>query len=72
VQRAFDREVPVVPFRIENIVPEKSLAYYMGPVHWLDALTPPLEQHLKKLTESVGAFVRTRISTEKQRDVERG
>src|SRR5580704_17651524 len=46
VQRAFDREVPVLPFRIENIVPEKSLAYYMGPVHWLDALTTPLEHHL--------------------------
>jgi hypothetical protein len=53
VQRAFEREVPVVPFRIENVVPEKSLAYYMGPVHWLDALTRPLEQHLRKLVVSV-------------------
>ncbi len=56
VQRAFDREVPVVPFRIENIAPEKSLAYYMGPVHWLDALTLPLEQHLQKLATSVKSF----------------
>lgn len=58
VQRAFDREVPVLPFRIENIVPEKSLAYYMGPVHWLDALTTPLEHHLQKLAASVQALVR--------------
>lgn len=58
VQRAFDREVPVVPFRIENIVPEKSLAYYMGPVHWLDALTSPLEHHLQRLAASVRALVR--------------
>jgi formylglycine-generating enzyme required for sulfatase activity len=56
VQRAFDREVPVVPFRIENIAPEKSLAYYMGPVHWLDALTLPLERHLQKLVVSVKPF----------------
>src|ERR1700691_5961593 len=56
VQRAFDREVPVVPFRIENIAPEKSLAYYMGPVHWLDALTLPLERHLQKLAASVKPF----------------
>src|SRR5947208_1656824 len=49
VQRAFDGEKPVVPFRIENVNPEKSLAYYMGPVHWLDALTPPVEDHLQKL-----------------------
>src|SRR5580704_6707775 len=59
VQRAFDREVPVVPFRIENIVPKKSLAYYMGPVHWLDALTPPFEEHLQRLAASVAALVRS-------------
>jgi TPR repeat protein len=53
VQRAFDREKPVVPFRIENVAPEKGLAYYMGPVHWLDALTPPLEQHLHQLVASM-------------------
>jgi len=29
-QRAFDGEKPVVPFRIENVPPERSLAYYMG------------------------------------------
>jgi hypothetical protein len=56
VQRAFEREVPVVPFRIENVVPEQALAYYMGPVHWLDALTPPLEQHLQKLVASLKPF----------------
>jgi formylglycine-generating enzyme required for sulfatase activity len=57
VQRAFDGEKPVVPFRIENVPPEKSLAYYMGPVHWLDALTPPLDQHLQRLAASVQRLV---------------
>ena len=57
VQRAFERDKPVVPFRIENVTPEKSLAYYMGSVHWLDALTPPAEQHLQKLAASVGVLV---------------
>jgi hypothetical protein len=57
VQQAFDKEVPVVPLRIENVSPERSLAYYMGPVHWLDALTPPLEQHLHKLAQSVTALL---------------
>jgi formylglycine-generating enzyme required for sulfatase activity len=68
VQRAFDREVPVVPFRIENIAPEKSLAYYMGPVHWLDALTLPLERHLQKLVVSVKPF--TQINAGGARSVE--
>jgi hypothetical protein len=53
VQQAFDGEKPVVPFRIENVLPQKTLRYYMGSVHWLDALTPPLEQHLQKLATSV-------------------
>lgn len=57
VQQAFDGEKPVVPFRIENVMPEKSLRYYMGSVHWLDALTPPLEEHLGKLVSSVKALV---------------
>jgi uncharacterized membrane protein YhaH (DUF805 family) len=57
VQQAFDGEKPVVPFRIENVAPEKSLRYYMGSVHWLDALTPPFEQHLQKLVASVRALI---------------
>jgi hypothetical protein len=57
VQRAFERELPVIPFRIENVIPESTLAYYMGPVHWLDALTPPLENHLKQLVASVSTIL---------------
>lgn len=58
VQRAFDNRIRVVPFRIENIDPSNSLAYYIKSVHWLDALTSPLEHHLEKLTETVAGFLR--------------
>jgi formylglycine-generating enzyme required for sulfatase activity len=68
VQRAFDREVPVIPFRIENVAPEKSLAYYMGPVHWLDALTPPLEQHVQRLVQSVKPFAHTKTFGERENE----
>jgi hypothetical protein len=57
VQQAFDGEKPVVPFRIEDVTPEKSLRYYMGSVHWLDALTPPVEQHLHRLAAAVQALL---------------
>ncbi|MCX7311520.1 MAG: TIR domain-containing protein [Alphaproteobacteria bacterium] len=57
VQQAFDGEKPVIPFRIENVSPEKSLRYYMGSVHWLDALTPPIEQHLQRLASAVRALL---------------
>ena len=51
VQHALEKEKPVVPFRIENVAPEKSSAYYMGPVHWLDAVALPLEGHLSELVK---------------------
>jgi hypothetical protein len=57
VQRAFDKEVPVVPFRIENVTPEHSLAYYVETVHWLDAVTPPFENHLKELAASIATLL---------------
>src|ERR1700732_2554720 len=53
VQQAFEEEKPVVPFRIEDVKPESALRFYIGSVHWLDALTPPVEQHLQKLTAAV-------------------
>jgi hypothetical protein len=56
VQHAFDGEKPVIPFRIENVAPERSLRYYMGSVHWLDALTPPVEHHLQQLVYAVQAL----------------
>ena len=57
VQRALDHDKQVVPLRIENVQPVQSLAYYLGPVHWLDALTPPLDSHLKQLCVAVKALL---------------
>jgi len=57
VQQAFDGEKPVVPFRLEDVLPLGMMRYYMGSVHWLDALTPPLDQHLERLVGSVAALV---------------
>jgi hypothetical protein len=58
MERAVNRGVPVLPVRIEDIVPTKALAYFMGPVHWLDAMTPPLDDHLRRLAEVAKAIMR--------------
>jgi hypothetical protein len=58
------RGKPVVPLRIEDIAPTKSMAYFVGSVHWLDALTPPLEQHLRVLAEAVKGILNLDSSTE--------
>ncbi len=53
VERAINAGIPLVPVRIENVVPTESLAYFMSTVHWLDALSPPLEEHLHRLAQAI-------------------
>ncbi len=57
VTRAVSKGVPIIPMRIQNIEPTKTLAFHMGAVHWLDALTPPLDAHLKHLAASIEALL---------------
>ena len=60
IERAVSRSVPIIPFRIEDVTPGVSLDYFIGSVHWLDALTPPLEQHLDSLVATVRKLVPAR------------
>jgi hypothetical protein len=57
VERAVSKGIPVIPLRIEDIAPTHSLEYFIGTVHWLDALTPPLEGHLRRLADTVTALL---------------
>jgi hypothetical protein len=57
IERVVGRGIPIIPVRIEDTAPTKAMAYFMGPVHWLDALTPPLEQHLHRLAESLKSLL---------------
>jgi len=49
VERAVNRNMPIVPFRIENVMPSKGMEYFISSQHWLDAYQPPLDDHLEKL-----------------------
>ena len=53
IERAVSHGSTIMPLRIEDVVPAKSLDYFIGSVHWLDALTPPLEAHLQRLAGNV-------------------
>jgi hypothetical protein len=46
---AVSKGLTIVPLRIEDVIPSKSMEYLIGLPHWLDALTPPLEQHVERL-----------------------
>jgi biotin transporter BioY len=52
VERAVNRGIAVIPFRIEDVPMSKTLEYFISTPHWLDALTPPLQQHLERLAET--------------------
>ena len=59
VERAVNKGVPIIPFRIEEVMPTRSLEYFISTPHWMDAMSPPLEKHLTKLTEVVLTLLST-------------
>jgi tetratricopeptide (TPR) repeat protein len=61
IESAVSAGIPLIPLRIEEVLPCKSLQYFIGPQHWLDAWTPPLEQHLHRLTDTIKVLLSKRI-----------
>lgn len=53
VDRAVHHGLAIIPLRLEDIPMSKQMEYYVSDVHWLDAFTPPLEQHISKLVKVV-------------------
>jgi len=51
IERAFNLEKIIIPFRIEDVLPSDEFQYFIGRRHWLDALTPPMEDHISKLVQ---------------------
>lgn len=57
VERAVHLGLPILPFRIEDVMPERSLEYFMSVPHWFDALSPPVEDHVDKLADVVAMLI---------------
>ena len=53
VERAVSLGIAVLNFRIEDIAPSKTLEYLISTPHWLDAMNPPLEDHLTRLADTL-------------------
>jgi hypothetical protein len=62
IERAASKGVPIVPMRIEEITPTKPMEYFLGEIHWKDALTPPLTAHLEKLIGTVTATLQVDVA----------
>jgi tetratricopeptide (TPR) repeat protein len=57
VERAVARGLPIIPVRLENVLPAKSLEYFISAAHWLDAFPPPVENYLNDLAGAVKGLV---------------
>lgn len=53
VERAVSNKVPVIPIRIEDVLPSGSMEYFISSQQWLDASVPPVEQYLDKLVDAI-------------------
>ncbi|MEQ1896854.1 MAG: toll/interleukin-1 receptor domain-containing protein [Vicinamibacterales bacterium] len=57
VERAVHKGINIIPLRIENTTPTKTLEYFISAPHWLDAMSVPLELHIDKLATAVKSLL---------------
>ena len=57
VTKAISKSLLIIPFRIEEVTPSKSMDYLIGTPHWLDAISPPMDQHIDKLAATIKKFL---------------
>ena len=60
VERAVHKQLSILPFRIENVLPSKSLEFFLSAQHWMDAFPPPLEPHYARLC----TYLKTNLAAE--------
>ncbi|MGH8289722.1 MAG: toll/interleukin-1 receptor domain-containing protein [Steroidobacteraceae bacterium] len=49
VERAVSKDLRILPFRLENVLPSKSLEYFLSSQHWLDGFPSPRKAHYERL-----------------------
>ena len=43
----------LLPFKVDQNELSDRLRYHLGPCHWVDAITPPLEAHIQELIQRI-------------------
>ncbi|MGA1793866.1 MAG: TIR domain-containing protein [Thermoplasmatota archaeon] len=66
VERAVNKKIPIILFRITDITPSEELEYYISAIHWLDAINEPLEEHIDHLAKTVQQTLEAEIETMEQ------
>lgn len=53
LEKAAYKGIPIIPFRIEDVLPSKPIELLIHSIHWMDALTDPLDEHIEKLIKII-------------------
>jgi hypothetical protein len=62
VERAVHKGVSILPVRIEDVLPSRSLEYFLSTQHWLDAFPVPREPHYTRLCTHLAAILAAAVS----------
>jgi hypothetical protein len=65
VERAANRAISIIPLRVENVAPVRSLEFFISSAHWLDAYTPPMDHHLGYLGDVILHLLEGKSAPEK-------
>jgi hypothetical protein len=63
ISLAFDNNLIIIPFKIDNIPPEPGKQYYLARTHWLDAMNPPTQEQIDTLVGYVRSFLAEKTTT---------
>jgi hypothetical protein len=75
ILQATQHSVPIITFRIEDVQPSGPLGYELNSIHWLDAVTRPLERHIETLAgtlQKLLAITPSPVEAAPARRVQRG
>src|SRR5262249_6016637 len=53
VERAVAGNKPVFPVRIEEVLPARSLEFFVSATHWIDAWQGALTEHVERLADEL-------------------
>jgi hypothetical protein len=57
VERAVHKDLRILPFRIEDVLPSRSLEYFLSSQHWLDGFPAPRTLHYERLRACLRQWV---------------
>jgi Tol biopolymer transport system component len=61
---AISQQIPILPFRVENLEPDGAMRLHLSSRHWLDAYDPSWENHIQKLVHAVSSNLEATIAEE--------